>query len=120
MDVQSAASKNAVKAENQLAVVRSDCGLFSRLCISCQTRHGDLGEFFSHDNHAVQPVLSTGGKLRVGVKSDLLHCLESSHAEDRSEVLLDATVLDDAGLAQMLSCGRSKTFQEYADTLFAP
>ena len=53
------------------------------------------------------------------MKSDFLYCLESSHSEDRSEALLDATVLDDEAIAQMLSCGRSKTFQEYANTLFA-
>ena len=54
------------------------------------------------------------------MKSDLLHCLESSHSEDRSEALLDATIHDDAGIVQMLSRGISKTFQEYADTVFAP
>ena len=65
------------KQKNQLAARNSDRGLFSRLYISCQTRHGDLDEFFSHEKHAVQPALSTGGKLRVGVKSDLLYFLES-------------------------------------------
>ena len=75
------------KQKNQLAALKSECGLFSRMYISCQTRHGDLDEFFSHENHAVQPALSTGGKLRVGVKSDLLHCLESSHSEYRSEAV---------------------------------
>ena len=108
------------KQKIQLAALNSDCGLFSRLYISCQRGHGYLDEFFSHENDAIQPALSTGGKLRVGVKSDLLHCLESSHSEDRSEALLDATVLDDAAIVQMLSCGTSKTFQEYANTLFAP
>ena len=120
MDVQSAAGKMQSKQKNQIAALKSDCGLFSRLYICCQTRHGDLDEFFSHENHAVQPALSTGGKLRVGVKSDLLNCLESSPSEDRSEALLNATVLGDAAIVQMPSCGRSKTFQEYADTLFAP
>ena len=104
-------AKMQSKQKNQLAALKSDCGLFSRLYISCQTRQGDLYELFSHENHAVQPALSTGGKLQVGVKSDLLYCLESSHSEDRSEALLDAAVLDDAAIAQMLSCGRSKTFQ---------
>ena len=113
-------AKMQSKQKDQLAALKSDCRLFSRLYISCQTRHGDLYELFSHENHAVQPAVSTGGKLRVGVKSDLLHCLESSHSENRSEALLDATVLDDAAIAQMLSCGRSKTFQEYANTLFVP
>ena len=74
----------------------------------------------SHENHAAQPALSTGGKLRVGVKSDLLYCLESSNSEDRSEALLDVTILDDAAIVQILSLGTSKTFQEDADTVFAP
>ena len=54
------------------------------------------------------------------MKADLLHCLESSQPEDRSAPLLDATVLDGAAIVQMLNCGTSKTFQEYADTVFAP
>ena len=54
------------------------------------------------------------------MKSDLLHCLESSHSEDSSEAVLDATILDNAAIVQMLSWGTSKTFQEYADTVFAP
>ena len=76
--------KTKSKQKDQLAALKSDCGLFSRLYISCQTRHGDLDEFFSHENHSAPPALSTSGKLRIGVKSDLLHCLESSLSTDRS------------------------------------
>ena len=112
--------KTQSKQKEQLAALKSDCGLLLRLYISCQTRHGDLDQFFSHENHAAPPALSTGGKLRIGVKADLLHCLESSQSEDRSAPLLDATVLDGAAIVQMLNCGTSKTFQEYADTVFAP
>ena len=57
---------------------------------------------------------------RIGMKADLLHCLESSQSEDRSAPLLDATVPDGTAIVQMLKCGTSKTFQEYADTVFAP
>ena len=112
--------KTQSKQKEQLSALKSDCGLFSRLYISCQTRHGDLDQFFSHENHAAPPALSTGGKLRIGVKADLLHCLKSSQSEDRSAPLLDATVLDGVAIVQMLNCGTSKTFQEYADTVFAP
>ena len=76
--------KTQSKQKDQLATLKSDCGLFSRLYISCQTRHEDLDEFFSHENHAAPPALSICGKLRVGLKSELLHCLESSHSGDRS------------------------------------
>ena len=65
--------KTKSKQKDQLAALKSDCGLFTRLSISRQTIHGDLDGFFSHENHAVQPTLSTGGKLRVGGKSDLLY-----------------------------------------------
>jgi hypothetical protein len=65
------------KQKAQLAALKSDCGLFSRLYISCQTRNGDIDNFFSHENQAAPPALSTGGKLCIGVKADLLFCLES-------------------------------------------
>ena len=49
----------------QLAAVKSDCSLFSRLYIACQSRDGDLDQFFSHENQAAPPALSTGGKPRL-------------------------------------------------------
>ena len=109
------------KQKNQLAALKSDCGLFSKLYISCQTRHGDMYEFFSHENHAFQQLYQQVANCELeGNQISYNYCLKSSHSEDRSEALLDATVLDDAALAEMLSCGRSKTFQEYANTLFVP
>ena len=108
--------KTQPKQKEKLAALKSDCGLFSRLYISCQARDGDLDQFFSHENHAAQPALSTGGKLQLGVKADLLHCLDSNVPENRSLPQVDATVLDGAAVVQMLSPG---TFQKYADTVFA-
>ena len=55
--------KTQSKQKDQVAPLKSDCGLFSRLYISCQTRHWNLDEFFSHENHAALPALSTSGKL---------------------------------------------------------
>ncbi|KAK3880703.1 hypothetical protein Pcinc_014858 [Petrolisthes cinctipes] len=70
-------TKMQSKQQMQLAAVKSDCSLFSRLYISCQSRDGDLNKFFSQENQAAPPALSTGGRLRLGVKADLLHCLTS-------------------------------------------
>ena len=39
------ASNVASKTKQQLPSTRNDCLLFSRLCISCQTREGNLDEF---------------------------------------------------------------------------
>ena len=38
------------RQKEQLAALKSECGLFSRLYISCQTRDGDIDSFFSHEN----------------------------------------------------------------------
>ena len=68
------------KQKAQLAALKCDCGLFSRLYISCQTRDGDMDNFFSHENQAAPPALSTGVKMLFGVKADLLRYLESKSA----------------------------------------
>ena len=93
--------KTQSKQKKQLVALKSDCGLFSRLCISCQTRDGDLDQFFSHENHAAPPSLSKGGKLRHGVKADLLHCLESNVSANRSVPAVDATVFEGAAVVQI-------------------
>ena len=64
------------KAQRAESVLKSDCSLFSRLSIACQTRQGDMKEFFSHENRAFPPSLSNLGEMRAGKKSDLLTCLD--------------------------------------------
>ena len=46
--------KSKSRHKEQLAALKSDCGLFSRLYISCQTRDGDMDNFFSHENQAAR------------------------------------------------------------------
>lgn len=110
------------KHKFQLASLKSDCSLFSRLYISCQTREGDLDNFFSHENQPVPPSLSQGGALRQGTKSDLVHCLTSVD-DSVSETTIghvDAVVIDGAAAVHMLKPGTVKTFQDYADNVFVP
>lgn len=38
------------KDKQQIAILKNDCALFSRLYIACQTRDGDLDGFFEHEN----------------------------------------------------------------------
>ena len=100
--------------------MKSDCSLFSRLYIACQSRDGDLDQFFSHENQAAPSALSTGGKLRLAVKADLLHCLKSDLTETTSPPVFDATILDGTAIVQMLNPVAAKTFQEYVNIVFAP
>ena len=64
--------RSVSKGKQQQASLRSDVALFSRLYIGCQTRDGNLEEFFRHENQACPPALSDGESLRLGTKSDLL------------------------------------------------
>ena len=51
------------------------CSLFYRLYIASQM-HGDLDDFFEHENQACPPVLLQMGNLKTGTKSHLVICLE--------------------------------------------
>ena len=57
--------KEPSKDKQQISSLKSDCALFSRLFISCQTREGDLDDFFEHENQGCPPSISQNGKLRL-------------------------------------------------------
>ena len=57
------------KAKSQMSSLKSDCSLFARMYITCQTRERNLVEFFSHENQACPPSLGP-------TQSDLVECLE--------------------------------------------
>ena len=53
--------KNSKRSTPLVSSPKSDCALFSRLFVSCQTRDGDLENFFQHENHSYPPSLSQFG-----------------------------------------------------------
>lgn len=114
------APKSSSKQKLKVAALKQDCNLFSRLYISCQTREGDLENFFAHENQATPPSLSHGGKLRSGTKADLLSCLELMDGDPSHSPSVNTTIFDGAAIVQMLSPGTAKSFQDYADEVFSP
>lgn len=95
--------------------------LFGRLYIACQTRDGDLEDFYRHENQPWPPSIAEKGNLRPGVKADLAKILEGyagQHISSHPDVKV--LVLDGAVVVQMPSPGSAKTFQEYAETVFNP
>ena len=70
------------KHKMQATALKSDCDLFSWLYIAGQMRDGDLDTFFTHENQSTPPSLSLGGKIRLGTKADLLHCLELEEIQE--------------------------------------
>ena len=79
--------------KSSLTILRNGCSLFSRLYIACQTRKGDLPEFFRHENQQRPASLSKLDDKRTGKKADLQKCLEHSPLgsgnADEEEVLVD-------------------------------
>ena len=117
----SATGKNVSKGKQQLTSLKSDVGLFSRLYIGCQTRDGNLEEFFRHENQAFPPALSDGGNLYLGSKSDLLICLEDlCDTETEAPMATTGVIVDGAAIVQMLKPAAAKNFAEYVSEIFIP
>ena len=110
------------KASLQVTSLKNDVALFSRLYIACQSRDGNLEDFFRYENQACPPSLSQLGKLRLGTKSELLHCLESTLETESGLVLpgTDVIILDGAAVVNFLKPSAAKTFDDYSQNIFLP
>ncbi|QQP38995.1 uncharacterized protein LOC103506659 [Caligus rogercresseyi] len=108
------------KGQQQLISVKNDHDFFARMYIGCQTRDGNLEDFFRHENQACPPALSDGGNLFTGTKSDLITCLEEISDAKTETHVTTCVVLDGAAIVQMLKPAASKTFEEYAHQMFFP
>ncbi|CAB4002221.1 Hypothetical predicted protein [Paramuricea clavata] len=111
------------KDKQQIAMLKSDCGLYSRLYIACQTRDGDLDKFFEHENQGCPPSLSQHGNLCLpGNKSDLLQCTGAViPVVTDSPNSIDVTIIDSAAAINMLKPTPAvKTFHDYAEHVFIP
>ena len=115
-------SQKSSRATQQLSSMKRDCSLFSRLYISCQTRNGDLDEFFKHENQGCPPSLSDQGSLRLPKKkSELTECLQALTVP-QSEMPKDINVviIDGAAVVNMVKPGNERTFSGYAEGSFIP
>ena len=103
------------KGKLQVALLKCDVELFSRLYIGCQTREGNLEEFFRHENHAYLPALSDGGSLYLG---SLLTCLKDLSECQCGAPVVGSIIIDGAVIVQMLKPTSVKNFDEYASQIF--
>ena len=112
--------KSPSYAKEQLRTLKKDCSLFSRLYIACQTRDGNLDEFFQHENQCFPPSLSRQNEIYTATKSDLLGCLEKYSTPKQDKTTVDAIILDGAAIVNMVNPGIYKTFGDYAIKVFLP
>ena len=59
------------RSKEQVASLKTNCTLFSRLYIACQARQSNLDSLFKHENQACPPSIPDMGQLLQGSKSDL-------------------------------------------------
>ena len=98
--------------------MNSDCNLFSRLYLACQTRDGDVNTFFCHENHHWPLSLSLGVKLRLGSNADTLPYFEVETASSEESPPVDAQFIDGAAVVQVLNPGTAKTFLDHTVHVF--
>ena len=110
------------KTKSQLASLKNDCSLFSRLYVASQVRNGNLDKFFEHENQAYPPALSQNGKLSSGTKTDLVSCLEelvNSH-ENATHPSVEVIILDGSVIVNMLRPDSAKTFASFSSLRSVP
>ena len=106
------------KSAQKIAAERSNTSLFGCLYIANQQHEGEPGKFFSHENQTTPPSLSDFGKIRLGQKSILLSCLDSS--DQPTPPVFACKIFDGAAVVHFLSIGTVNTFADYADQIFVP
>ena len=113
--------RQKTKTSELVLSLKSDRNLFSRLYVASQFRDGNLDEFFSHENQPCPPSLSDRGKLKLGIKSDIVRCLEDVIEEqDDTTPSVEVVVLDGPAIVHMLKPAAARTFREYAQDVFLP
>ena len=106
------------KVKLKTTSLKQDCKLFAPLYVACQSREGDIADFFSHENHSHPPSISEYGKLRKGSKADFLQILANHGSTELECSPVTSKVMDGAALVQMSKPGDSKSFGQYASKVF--
>ena len=117
-------SNVASKTKQQLSSARNHCLLFPRLYISCQTREGNLDEFFQHENQSCPPSLSQDGKLRLPQKTSELAELFQSFTTPQVKMPeeINAIIIDGSVVVNMIkpATGTERHLQNIQDSPFYP
>ena len=79
-----------------------------------QHRTSDMSTFFYYENHQFPPLLSDGGKIRFGKKSDLLDIVATDKQND-PPAYFDVKLLDGAAIVHLLPTANVASFDEYVD-----
>ena len=110
--------KTPSKLKNTIETLKSDCHLFSRIFIGCQSRDGNLDDFFSHENQPNPPSLYCMGKLRQGNESDRLSFINTHDTLEKPKV--QVKIVDGAALVNIVKPINCQTFGDYFAKIVFP
>ena len=83
--------------------------------ISCQTREGNLKNFFSQENQITPPSLSENGHLwPAKSKSSIVKCIEGNEIHQQECPQVDSKISDGGALVNMLRPVNRRTINDYA------
>ena len=104
------------KSKQKIATLNSERRLYANLYVACQSRQGDLDNFFACDNHAFSVSISEYGKLRKATsKSDFLQCMESLVDVTYDAPDVSMKVIDGAAFVNMNRPKSSTTYGKYCE-----
>ena len=92
------------KSKQKVFSLNSERRLYANLYVACQSREGDLDNFFAHENHTFPVSISEYGKLRkCTAKSHFLQCVESMVEVKYEAPEVSMKVIDGAAFVNMKS-----------------
>ncbi|KAE8744656.1 hypothetical protein FOCC_FOCC008717 [Frankliniella occidentalis] len=102
----------------QVAELKCDLQLFSRLFIVSLARSLDLDIFFDHENQPCPPALALNGNIRTGQKAKLMEILEKVVGDEPPPNTCDGLLLDGAALVRMVKPREGTiSFQDFSDQI---
>ena len=108
-------SRCSLKKQEKSTIAKNNVTLCSRMYISCQTREGNLKNFFSQENQTTPPSLSENGHLwPAKSKSSIIKCIEGNEIHQQECLQVDSKISDGGALVNMLRPVNRRTFDDHA------
>ena len=109
------------RSQLEVADLKVNRDLMSRVYVSCQSRAMNLDDLFMHENLPYRQSLSDHGNLRANTKTDLVACLDDFNTPVSDPPAVDTIIILDGGaVVQLLDPRTAQTFNDYTDTVTMP
>ena len=110
--------KGQTRQQTELALMKYNFNIISKLFLTATTRNIPPEAFFSRENHTDPPSLAFAGEMRHGTKADFLPCLESVTEKAKISELPDdvtAGIADGAFLVHCIVPDVGSNYKEYSE-----